>query len=636
MKKINIFIILTILTAGLFSCLDNEDFSLLHELTADEIAEIARQDSIAKAQKEYINADLILDYTINITISGSVYDGGMLAIGVDTIAEYFGISEAELLAGIAGESGAPEIKGFAIDSTTHLDYGSASTTGSPWGHWWGANGNVSEWVSETNLAMTFCEFNYETGEFNIGQFPGRLVDGQTIVVIEALKYNDIRVAVRIKINAIAAGELDVAVVSSQDLTIDVTPKSTYDADALQFNLDEVLTDLDVSSMDEVSFVAVKEDGSYDQEAVTGKGYWYYTNGFAGVWGDDAVIYTNYGDFESDQISIGQFPDHLTADQSLVIQYGILANNKIVMLNITINVAGYQDPETAPEGHPEAVSMDVELSKAYSDDYASVTADVKETMRNAFKMTTYQIHQAITSGELKLYQGEVTDVDPAYTSDAPGYWLKPDGTPGEWAESLVWCSIGHNETDLYVYAGNHPDNAVAGDVVTTTYIATCNGGAVTFNITFTVEGDSYVDPETAPEGDPEALSVDIELSKAYSNDYANITAELKETMRNAFKMTTYQIHSAISTGELKLYQGEVSETAPVYTADAPGYWLKADGTPGEWAEGLVWCSIGHTENELYLYGGNHPDNGIAGSTVTTTYIITLNGGSVTVNLTFKVE
>lgn len=108
------------------------------------------------------------------------------------------------------------------------------------------------------------------------------------------------------------------------------------------------------------------------------------------------------------------------------------------------------------------------------------------------------------------------------------------------------------------------------------------------------------------------------------------------MREAFKKTTYQIHKAIASGELKLYQGEVSEEDPDYTADTPGFWLKADGTAGEWAEGVVWCSIGHSETELYLYGGNHADNAVAGDTVTTKLIAVYNGGSVTFNITFKVE
>lgn len=625
MKKIKIYFILSMLIAGFFACKDNEDFSMLHELTDDEIAEIARQDSIEKAQKEYINADLILDYSIDILVSGSLYDGGPLAIEIDKIAELFGISEAELLAGIAGEGGAPEIKGFAIDSTTHLDVGSATTTGAPWGHWWGANGNVTEWASDQNLAMTFCEFDTESGEFYIGQFPGRLVEGQTIEVMEALKYNDIRVVVRIKVNATAPGKLNATVVSTQDLSINVTPKSVYDADALKFDVDKALSDLGVNSMDDVSFVGVNADGSYNQEAVTGKGFWYDMNGFVGSWGDDASVYTNYGDFGADEISIGQYPDHLSADQEIVIKYGMLAGNKIVMLNITITITGYVDPETAPEGDPEALTIDVELTKPYSDDYASVTFDIKETLRNAFKMTTYQIHEAINAGELKLYQGEVSETDPAYSADAPGYWLKADGTAGEWAESLVWSSIGHSETDLYIFGGNHPANAVAGDVVTTTYIATLNGGSATINITFTIT-----------EGAPTEVEKSYDVSETFNVDFAATSVDVTDVLTETFQLTAAEIIDAITNATL-VFEG-INVDGSVYvdgegnvaqTANYPGHWFDGDGNVTSWGESpVLYSELQNDGTALHFALGHHPENAKVGDTATIKQIAKLNGKQVT--------
>jgi len=375
MKKIYLYIILYIFVAGLMSCEDNSDFSKLHELTADEIAEIARQDSIEEAQKNNINANLILEYTVEITTSKTLYDGVSLPIEIDKIATLFGISEAELLAGIAGESGAPEIKGFAIEGSTHADNGTASTTNSPWGHWWNAESNVTTWGDD---AMIFAEFDYEAGEFYIGQYPAHLTDGQTLKVYECLKYNEKRVAVAIIINAKVPGKITAPVVGTQDLSIDILAKTVYDADSLQFDLAKVKTDLGVSSMDDVKFIGVNEDGSYNTEfTAPPKGFWYDMKGFVGAWGDNASVYTSYGDFAENRIGIGQYPGHLKGGETYTIQYGILANNKIEMLKIKINVKAYQDPETAPTGTPKAVEKTIDLTKAYSNDYASVQVDIKE-------------------------------------------------------------------------------------------------------------------------------------------------------------------------------------------------------------------------------------------------------------------
>ena len=50
------------------------------------------------------------------------------------------------------------------------------------------------------------------------------------------------------------------------------------------------------------------------------------------------------------------------------------------------------------------------------------------------------------------------------------------------------------------------------------------------------------------------------------------------------------------------------------------------------------SMGTSETELYLYGGNHPENvdPAHGTTIATKYIITCNGGKVIVNLCFEIK
>jgi hypothetical protein len=288
------------------------------------------------------------------------------------------------------------------------------------------------------------------------------------------------------------GQITANVVNTQELSITVTPRSSYDQDSLKFDLTRTLSDLGITSMTDVKFVGVNADGSYAQEPTTGSGYWYDINGFVVPWGDTSVLFTTYGpddnSFGDEYIGIGQMPDALQAGQPIVIKYGFLANNKIEMLKITVNVAAYEDPETPPAGNPETIDQDIVLTKPWSDDYASVNADVRDVLRNAFKMTTYQIHQAIVSGDLKVYLNEITNDAPSYTADVPGYWINADGNACEWADGVIWCSIGHDNTDLYLYGGNHPDNAAAGDVVKTKMIVVCNGGQVNFNITFNITAE----------------------------------------------------------------------------------------------------------------------------------------------------
>ncbi|WP_340114895.1 DUF4859 domain-containing protein [Maribellus mangrovi] len=643
MKKISILLILSlIITVGLFSCKDNEGFSNMHDLTEDEIAEIARQDSIAQAQKERINADLVLEYSLDVTISAASYDGGSLEIELDKIAEIFGITEEELIAGIAGESGAPEVKGFAIAGSTHADIAGASNTNAPWGHWWDRRGDLTEWGDS---AMVFAEFYPDNGYFTIGQYPGHLTAGQEVTFIEALKYNEIRVAVKITVNAIAAGEITATVVSTQDLSIEVTAKSSYDADSLQFDLAQALTDLGVGSMDEVTFIGVNEDGSYATEYTADPpGYWYDLNGFVGGWGDNASVYTNYGVFADGYIGIGQYPDHLAAGETYNIKYGIMANNKIVMLNITITVAGYIDPETAPEGDPEDVTIDIELSKPYSDDYANVTADIQETFRQAFKMTTYQIHQAIGDGTFKLYQGAISETDPEYTADAPGYWLDGDGTAVGWADGVVWTSVGHSETALWLYGGNHPDNAAAGSTVTTTYIATCNGGSVTINLTFKVEGESTEGPQDL------TLTYDISFpadSINYSGTSVSLTANGDiDQVAEALMLDASAIEGALLAAQETPQEGMIAFAAVepdetlnyATTANGLGFWFDSNGAVIGWGgdnDSKLFSEFTATDFTFNI--GQFPGKSTAGDTYTIkeAFVYTKDGVEYLVTFVFNV-
>lgn len=474
---------------GATSCGDNEDVSREHVLTDAEIVEMERQDSIEEAQRNQINADLILEYTADITLSSVAYDGAQVTVETNKIAELFGISEEDLLAGIALESGAPEIIGFAIEGSTHADNMTASNSNATWGHWFDADGDVVAWGTS---AMVCCEFDTEDKFFNVTQYPGHLTDGQTVKVIEGLKYGEKRVAVVITVNAHGAAAITAPVVSTQKLSIDVNPASTYDLDNVQFNVEQVKTDLGISSMDEIEkFVAVKANGSYAQESDAGtNGFWFDADGSANGFSDNARAYTSYGGDEwvENEIGIGQNPGKTSVGDQYVLKYGFLANNKIAMMEITVNVVAYNDPETAPEGTPEEKTIDVTLTKNYTTDYANVQYDIRETLRQAFKMTTYQIHSARVSGDLKIYCKEESSEDPEYTADIPGYWLGEDGSAVKFAEGIGWVSLGTSETELYLYGGNHSENVspTAGATVNTTYIITCNGGKVTVNLTLQIK------------------------------------------------------------------------------------------------------------------------------------------------------
>ena len=108
------------------------------------------------------------------------------------------------------------------------------------------------------------------------------------------------------------------------------------------------------------------------------------------------------------------------------------------------------------------------------------------------------------------------------------------------------------------------------------------------------------------------------------------------------MTTYQIFSALKSGEMKLWVGEVGADAgedglPQYTADAPGYWLGAEGQRVTWGEeAIVYLNLAISEESLEFISGNHPENcDPTGQTITTKFIVEKDGITSTYNITIDV-
>ncbi len=495
MKKLS-YLISTLLIVGssaiFSSCGDNEDFWGPHTLTDDEIAEMARQDSIKEAQRSRIDADLILEYTAEFYLSANSYDGAPVEIDMNAIAKELGVDKNALGMALNGEGGL-DVAGFAIEGSTHADNMTSSNSDAYWGHWWDKDGNVKDWGDE---AMVYAEFSYDSesgvGEFYVGQYPGHLVADQEVKFIEALKYQDKRVAIVITAIARERGEVKADIVATNKLTLETAPNDTYAAVAVEgFDAAAALSALGAGSWADVDWVATNADGSYAQEYTADvPGFWYDKEGFAGSWGDNASVFAT---FQNEQILIGQMPEQMPAGSTVTINFSAIYNNKIVQNEITVIIVSYQDPETAPEGTPASIEKEITLTKVYDNEWgATDEVDVKEDLRQCFKMTTYQIFSALRSGEMNMWVDEVgKDADEnglaQYTADAPGYWLGSEGQRVSWGEeAMVYVNLGISEESLAFYGGNHPDNfSPNGGTIKTKLIVEKGGVTATFNITFNV-------------------------------------------------------------------------------------------------------------------------------------------------------
>lgn len=634
MKKLSYILSALLLLASmgmLSSCSDNENFSNLHVLTQDELDEMARQQRIADSLKTVINADLILSYIVeDYPLTG--WHNNELKIETDKIAALFGLTEEQVIAGINQEAGAPDIKGFAIQGSTHADVGSASNTNGTWGHWWDKEGNVctSYNQEEPSPSAFYCE--WDGTQFGVGQFPGHLEAGDTITVLEGLKYQDLRVVCAITFICVERGEVKAEIVKTNKLELTTEQDNNYATVPVPgFDAAEALSLLGVSSWDEVAWVAINADGSYAQESDAGaKGFWYDKLGFKGSWGDDASVYT---DFDGENILIGQMPNQMEPGSTVTVSYGAVAGSKIVMNEITVNVIAKGDVN----GNVVA-TKELTLNTSPNDAYAMAAVpdfDPSETLSLLGAASWAEVKWVTVDAEGNYIQD--------YNADAPGFWYGKDGYIGSWGDDAsVFAHF--DAAEQFIGIGQMPGQMPAGSSVTIRFGATANDKVVMFVITVNIV--AYQDPETAPEGTPESIEKDITLSKVYDADWgATAPFDVKEDLRQAFKMTTYQIFSAIKSGDLKMWIDEKGSPAnedgsPAYTGEAPGYWLSMEGKAAAWGSGSenVYIFLGNSETELYFYAANHPDPALfpaTGGSMKVKYIIECNGVTATYNITFNI-
>lgn len=343
MKKIFLLmgVFALMMTMGLFtSCGDNKDVSSYHILSDAELDELARQDSIKKAQKNRIDADLLLQYTVEDYASASTWTSKNVEIDLDAIGKLFGLTADEVKAGINKEDGAPEITGFAIKNSDHADYSTASTTNGSWGHWWSAKTNDPCQYSEGNLAC-YCEWNGEY--FVVGQNPGALSVGDSCICYECLKYEDKRVAVKIAFKIIERGEVKASIVDTKDVACEfAASEDAYDGTSVEFDIDDVMSKLGVSSPADIQIIGWDADGKVVQEHTSNTAFWYTADGYPGSYGETVAFIEYMGaspetDEDLNHLVIGQMPGSLTAGQTVTMPLGMMANNKIVKLVVNLTV-----------------------------------------------------------------------------------------------------------------------------------------------------------------------------------------------------------------------------------------------------------------------------------------------------------
>lgn len=144
-------------------------------------------------------------------------------------------------------------------------------------------------------------------------------------------------------------------------------------------------------------------------------------------------------------------------------------------------------------------------------------------------------------------------------------------------------------------------------------------------------------DTPPAGDPYEVTVTHTLVHPITTGWEQDIIDVTSIMRDAFKMTTADINTAIADKTLQFYAIEPDLTQKPSTSDGsdyPGHWINADGTVAtNWQDGEIFVQMQASAENIKFMLLNQPTNITTSTTITVKQVAELNGGKV--NFIFNV-
>lgn len=377
MKKIIFFALaLTIAILGIIVVSCEKDESKKHEYTDEELKEIARQDSL----KQIIPADYVFtqdvtvpltdDYSgITVSLVTEEYEQKLLdSLGFNSISEIV-IALGTLEGGVQVGN---DITFFAYNYSTKYEYTSPSTT-NYFGHWFDANGDVCNWGDQAYLFLE--KQDTFSLNFTLGMYPSRPTVGNTYHIVEAMKYDDYKVA--FLFNVTIGEEIPVVypvttIVGTQTLDVSEEQDNTYASTPVAINAADIETAIGIAPENaELYGIDASDDSLYIDGFTANVGYWYNRTGDVCNWGNlGCALYAEYN-VDNQEINVGQFPDSAIVGETYTIKMAFVNLDNLKQYNVVINVTITEPAAVYPETTLE-LTLDLAFTTPVNNEYAATS------------------------------------------------------------------------------------------------------------------------------------------------------------------------------------------------------------------------------------------------------------------------
>jgi hypothetical protein len=460
MKKIILNTLALIAFSSLIFVSCEKDESEKHEYTPEELAEKARQDSL----RNIIPASYVFTQDVTIPLTDD-YSGITVCLTPDTskLLELFEYNTvAELVAALGtlenGVQTGNDITFFAYNYSTKYEYTEPSTT-NYFGHWFDANGDVCNWGDQAYL---YCEKQDETTlNFTIACYPSRPAVGDVYRIVEAMKYDTLKVA--FLFNVTIGEEPEVVypvttVVGTKTYDIEAEKNNDYTPTPVSIDAAAITAAIGIAPGDaEIYGIDASDDSLYVYGSTAeDPGYWFNATGDVCHWGDEnCAIYANY--IIADELfNVGQYPDGTTPGETYTIKIAFVNLTSLQQYNVVINVTITEAAAVYPE-----TTLETTLDLASSVDAAP--ADVWVDNRLALDSAAIQTAIGCGPSAADLY-GVNESTDSLYIEGLTatfGYWFDADGDVCSWGAEGISMYVEYHPETQEIGFGQMPEACVSG-------------------------------------------------------------------------------------------------------------------------------------------------------------------------------
>lgn len=420
-------------------------------------------------------------------------------------------------------------------------------------------------------AITFAD---DTLGFNIGQMPGTLAAGDSLVAHTYLIYGS--KAFQLDVNLLidereALPFEEMTEVGYDSLFYEQYPTTDYSTTAVNVDLEAIANLLGTDSKD-LLFWALDGNGNVTDGYTTGGegGFWLTADGTVTNWGSGSVFYVNpktAGDYS--QFSVGQYPNTMKAGDSATAKLFLVGNNSTYYtLYVVLNVVEKPAPVVEFTSVAER-AVDVQVVPSSGDypipdmDYV-INMDEVEQLTGSKNVTLFAREAPADGGEWTSGYSDSYSCDPK-----PGFWMSADGYASTWGSSPWGFSYQASEPNFtFFQMPGMSGNEVGATFTAPVYLVNMeNGKMITYNITIRfVEKVEFTHVEEVGQ---ETIVVPVSLQKNGSIEtYVDVSKAIEALdVVDAQELLNAQMRVSMADGTfsdgIQMAQGE----APITKAGA---------------------------------------------------------------------